>query len=81
MSTPNPVTSYNFSLQAAAQAGTHSPSPAIVVYNRNPTTTDLSGAAGEFVPGQLWFSTSSGNWFGLQSTTSGVATWKTFTIS
>lgn len=75
MSSPNPVTSYNFELQAAALAGSGSPSPAIVVYNRNPTTTDLGGPSGNYSIGQIWYSLSSLTWWGLQSISAGQATW------
>ena len=67
MSTPNPVTSYNFELAAAALSGSGSPSPAIVVVARDPTTTDLSGPSGNYAIGQLWYSTASQTYFGLFS--------------
>lgn len=75
MSSPNPVTSYNFELLAAALAGSGSPSPAIVVYHRDPTTTDLSGPAGNYAIGQLWYSTLSLTYFGLLSVSAGSANW------
>lgn len=75
MSTPLPATSYNFSLEAAALAGTGSPYLAIVVYNRDPTTTDTAGPSGAYMPGQIWFSKSSLNWWGLSSIVAGSASW------
>ena len=75
MSTPNPVTSYNFELAAAALSGSGSPSPAIVVVARDPTTTDLSGPSGNYAIGQLWYSTASQTYFGLLSVSAGSSNW------
>lgn len=79
-STFNALTCYNFAEAGAANAGLGIVPPEIT-FNRNPTSTDLSGPSGSYAIGQLWFSSLTSTLFVLTSTLGGMASWASIASS